>query len=115
MWTACCCWLLLAFVETNPRRLQVLYLDSDNLPLLDPGFMFDWDAFKVNGAVFWPDYVGANQHEVTLCPPTFLSLTAYQWYVRLRNEGLGAVVILAPQIRASGKPLAQSAQTSFLA
>ena len=47
MWTACCCWLLLAFVETNPRRLQVLYLDSDNLPLLDPGFMFDWDAFKV--------------------------------------------------------------------
>ena len=68
MWTAWGCWLLLFAIK--PGRLQVLYLDSDNLPLLDPGLMFDWDAFKVNGAIFWPDYVGADQHEVTLCTPT---------------------------------------------
>jgi hypothetical protein len=35
---------------------QVLYLDSDNIPVRDPTFLFDTDAFKETNAVFWKDF-----------------------------------------------------------
>jgi len=36
---------------------EVLYLDSDNVPLRDPEYLFDSPAYQENGrAVFWPDY-----------------------------------------------------------
>ncbi|KIJ51257.1 glycosyltransferase family 71 protein [Sphaerobolus stellatus SS14] len=36
---------------------EVLYLDSDNLPLRNPEYLFDSKAYKEGGgAVFWPDY-----------------------------------------------------------
>ena len=31
-------------------------LDSDNIPVRDPAFLFDSFEFKELGAVFWPDY-----------------------------------------------------------
>lgn len=36
---------------------EVLYLDSDNVPLRDPAYLFDEPLYKSSGgAVFWPDY-----------------------------------------------------------
>lgn len=35
---------------------KVLLLDSDNVPLVEPSFLFDSPAFTETGAVFWPDY-----------------------------------------------------------
>ncbi|KAF8515331.1 mannosyltransferase putative-domain-containing protein [Hysterangium stoloniferum] len=36
---------------------EVLYLDSDNVPLRDPAYLFDETSYtNGGGAVFWPDY-----------------------------------------------------------
>lgn len=35
---------------------ELLYLDSDSIPLTDPAFLFDSATFKQNGAVFWADF-----------------------------------------------------------
>ena len=35
---------------------QILYLDSDNMPLRDPQFLFDSKEFKETGALFWRDF-----------------------------------------------------------
>ena len=40
-----------------PRtHLQVLMLDSDNLPLTDPTYLFSEPAYKASGSLFWPDF-----------------------------------------------------------
>ncbi len=43
----------LAFVTTFR---QVLLLDADNMPLVDPGPLFSDPSFKAAGNLFWPDY-----------------------------------------------------------
>ncbi|GAA5833828.1 hypothetical protein JCM9279_001636 [Rhodotorula babjevae] len=35
---------------------EFLYLDSDNVPLVDPSFLFDSPTYKAHGAVLWPDF-----------------------------------------------------------
>jgi hypothetical protein len=35
---------------------EVLLLDSDNVPVLNPEFLFDTPEFRETGAIFWPDY-----------------------------------------------------------
>ncbi len=35
---------------------NVLLLDSDNMPLHDPSFIFNEEPFKSNGLVLWPDF-----------------------------------------------------------
>eukprot|EP01126_Amoeba_proteus_P052150 TRINITY_DN6274_c0_g1_i3.p1 TRINITY_DN6274_c0_g1~~TRINITY_DN6274_c0_g1_i3.p1 ORF type:complete len:415 (+),score=55.22 TRINITY_DN6274_c0_g1_i3:80-1324(+) len=35
---------------------EILFLDSDNLPLKNPEFLFDHPAYLETGAIFWPDY-----------------------------------------------------------
>ncbi|KAL1921953.1 uncharacterized protein VTP21DRAFT_10595 [Calcarisporiella thermophila] len=40
----------------NSRFEDVLYLDSDNLPVRDPTPLFASEGYKKTGAVFWPDY-----------------------------------------------------------
>ncbi|CAH0478482.1 unnamed protein product [Peronospora belbahrii] len=35
---------------------QVLFLDSDNVPVRDPTFLFESEEFVRTGAVFWPDF-----------------------------------------------------------
>ena len=46
--------------------LQILYLDADSLPLLDPGLMFEWQPYKESGSLFWPDDMGTALMEVLL-------------------------------------------------
>ncbi|GAA5996814.1 uncharacterized protein JCM10292_003218 [Rhodotorula paludigena] len=35
---------------------ELLYLDSDNVPLVDPTFLFDSPTYQKHGIVLWPDY-----------------------------------------------------------
>jgi len=35
---------------------EVLFLDADNVPVVNPGFLFDTPQYREFGAVFWPDY-----------------------------------------------------------
>jgi hypothetical protein len=35
---------------------DVLFIDSDNLPVVNPEFLFDTPAYRDTGAIFWPDY-----------------------------------------------------------
>ena len=34
---------------------EVLWLDADNAPLVEPGFLFEEPAYQQTGAIFWPD------------------------------------------------------------
>lgn len=42
---------------------EVLYLDADNLPLLDPTFLFDCSQYRYYGSVFWPDVPPYDREE----------------------------------------------------
>jgi alpha 1,2-mannosyltransferase len=35
---------------------ETLLIDSDNIPVRDPSFLFDSREFKEYGAILWPDY-----------------------------------------------------------
>jgi hypothetical protein len=35
---------------------EVMLLDADNVPVVDPEFLFDTPQFQSSGAIFWPDY-----------------------------------------------------------
>jgi hypothetical protein len=39
----------------HSRFREVLLLDADNVPVVDPSFLFDAPAYRRLGAVFWPD------------------------------------------------------------
>jgi len=39
----------------NSRFAEVLLLDSDNIPAIDPELLFESDAYKEYGTLFWPD------------------------------------------------------------
>ena len=50
-------------IITSPFR-EVLYLDSDNIPAIDPDHasegLFRSEAFKHFGLMYWPDFWCAN-------------------------------------------------------
>ena len=50
-------WELKAFALRNCRFAEVILLDADNVPLIDPAGLFDTEAYLSTGAVFWPDTV----------------------------------------------------------
>lgn len=39
----------------NSRFAEILFLDSDNIPVIDPELLFDSETYKEYGTVFWPD------------------------------------------------------------
>jgi hypothetical protein len=48
---------------------SVLLLDADNVPLVNPEYLFETKEFIENGAVFWPDYgrLGADRKIWRIC------------------------------------------------
>ena len=44
--------------------LQVLFLDADSQPLVDPENIFSQSAFQDHGSLFWPDYQAAGEEDV---------------------------------------------------
>ena len=49
-------WELKPFAILNSRFREVLLLDADNVPVVDPSFLFETPEYRANGAVFWPDF-----------------------------------------------------------
>ena len=42
---------------------EILFLDSDNFPLRDPTYLFETDAYKATGSIFWKDFWAASRDE----------------------------------------------------
>lgn len=49
-------WELKPFALLYCPFREVMLLDADNVPVRDPGFLFDAPEFREAGAIFWPDY-----------------------------------------------------------
>jgi len=50
-------WELNPYSIIHSRFEEVLFLDADNFPLVNPEFLFDTPQYKETGAIFWPDYL----------------------------------------------------------
>lgn len=50
-------WQLKSFALLWSKFEEVLLLDADQVPLIDPSVCFDWPEYRETGAVFWPDVV----------------------------------------------------------
>lgn len=54
-------WRILNGWETKPAAIiaapyrEVLFMDADNVPVVDPEYLFDEAQYKQAGAIFWPD------------------------------------------------------------
>jgi Mannosyltransferase putative len=48
-------WALKPFAILNSRFREVLFIDADNVPVLDPAFLFETPQYLETGAIFWPD------------------------------------------------------------
>lgn len=48
-------WELKPFALLHSSYREVLLLDADNVPIVNPEFLFDTPQFRETGAVFWPD------------------------------------------------------------
>jgi hypothetical protein len=48
-------WESKVFAIQQARYEEVLFLDSDNLPVRNPAYLFDDPNYRETGAVFWPD------------------------------------------------------------
>ena len=50
-------WPLKPYAIAHSRFREVLYLDADTVPLVDPQIAFGWDEYRDNGLLLWPDRV----------------------------------------------------------
>jgi hypothetical protein len=50
-------WPLKPYAIANSRFQEVLFLDADTIPLVDPATVFRWEVYAATGALFWPDLV----------------------------------------------------------
>ncbi|KAJ9138156.1 Glycosyltransferase family 71 [Pleurostoma richardsiae] len=41
----------------NSRWAETILVDSDNVPTIDPGVLYDSEVYKEHGSIFWPDSV----------------------------------------------------------
>jgi ADP-heptose:LPS heptosyltransferase len=49
-------WELKPYALVHSSFREVLLLDADNVPVVNPEFLFDTPQFRRTGALFWPDY-----------------------------------------------------------
>ena len=49
-------WPLKPYAMLHSRFREVLFLDADNMPVVNPERLFDTAQFQATGAIFWPDY-----------------------------------------------------------
>ena len=49
-------WEAKAFAILYSEFQEVLLLDADNVPVVNPEFLFETPQYKETGAIFWPDY-----------------------------------------------------------
>ena len=69
-------WELKPYAVIHSRFREVLLLDADNVPTVDPAFLCDLPEYAEAGALFWPDIVRLKQDaaiwELTGVPYTSL-------------------------------------------
>src|SRR6266536_5431931 len=58
-------WELKAYALLHSSFSEVLLLDADNVPVVNPEFLFDTPQFKATGAIFWPDYPQPKMEKTT--------------------------------------------------
>jgi hypothetical protein len=49
-------WELKPYAILHSRFEEVIFLDADNVPLIDPARLFDAPEYRRHGAIFWPDF-----------------------------------------------------------
>jgi hypothetical protein len=49
-------WELKPYAILHSRFEEVLFLDADNVPLVNPELFFDRPEYRQDGAIFWPDF-----------------------------------------------------------
>jgi hypothetical protein len=49
-------WELKPYAMIHSSFQEVLFLDADNVTLVDPDFLFETEEYKKEGAIFWPDF-----------------------------------------------------------
>jgi alpha 1,2-mannosyltransferase len=49
-------WMLKPLAIKLSNFKEVLYLDADNIPVMNPEFLFQSSGYKEFGAMFWPDF-----------------------------------------------------------
>jgi hypothetical protein len=74
-------WPLKPYAIAQSRFREVLYLDADTVPLVDPGQVFGWDAYRQDGMLTWPDIVDLKAenpiwHKLGLEPRDCISIDA---------------------------------------
>jgi hypothetical protein len=50
-------WEMKPYAIIHSRFREVILIDADNVPAIDPTALFDWPEFAATGALFWPDVV----------------------------------------------------------
>lgn len=50
-------WPLKPYAIANSRFREVLYLDADTVPLVDPLRVFEWMEYREHGLLMWPDVI----------------------------------------------------------
>jgi Mannosyltransferase putative len=48
-------WEVKPYAIIHSRFREVLFLDADNVPLVNPEFLFETPEYREMGAIFWPD------------------------------------------------------------
>jgi hypothetical protein len=74
-------WPLKPYAIAHSRFREVLYLDADTVPLVDPRQVFDWDAYRRSGMLMWPNVVDLQAgnpiwHDLGLAPRDCASVDA---------------------------------------
>ncbi len=54
-------WQLKAFCLFYAGFEEVLLLDADQVPVIDPAALFEWPQYRETGAIFWPDIVSLRR------------------------------------------------------
>jgi ADP-heptose:LPS heptosyltransferase len=49
-------WELKPYAILHSCFQEVLFLDADNVPVVNPEFLFETPQYRSTGAIFWPDY-----------------------------------------------------------
>jgi hypothetical protein len=79
-------WPLKPYAIAQSRFREVLYLDADTVPFVDPQVAFEWDEYRDNGLLLWPDAVNiaaTNPSAWDSRPPRrTASIPAYCWSTR---------------------------------
>jgi len=55
-------WELKPFAILHCPFKEVLLLDADNVPVVNPEFLFETPEFRQTGAIFWPDFGRLEPH-----------------------------------------------------